>query len=771
MPFAYLLIPAATAYIFFIPQFLRYGAAKLRSPLPHVVAAINVAFCAVMSMLMFMDFAAPLSFSPIKLWALALCSVGFMAIFTLARIFKKNNRLIILAALSLLCASILEANIFNYKFWQTYDYTSTDLTQQIELTAGLTASDKGDNVYATTGTGYILLQDLDMEIHNICLDAYATDEGSDHVYLYATVAFTDKSNSSFVSTPKQTVFPAAVTSKWLELQPSGNVDDLKFTITSRDGKYITVNSLTANTPTPFVFGVWRLVAVAVIIFLAVLLRPRSRVWSCIFSPASGKQLAITCAVAALQIVLLVFLTTLNPVFANQWGPSAHHRQYQQLADSMLDGKLYLDVQPPEYLAEMENPYDLSARRLKVAQTGQSYYWDAAYFEGRYYVYFGVVPVLLVYLPVRALTGMHIPNFIVVALFLSLFTIGAFLLMGKVISKYFGKARIPYAAYILLTLIFINASGAVFIAKRPDFYSIPIISALTFTVFGLYLWMSSIGEDGKVSVIKGAAGSLCMALVAGCRPQLLLASAFIFVIYWHSVFKSRALFSKKGLAPTIALILPYVAVAAFIMWYNNARFGSPFDFGAYYNLTTNDMTGRGFRVERLGLAFFTYFLQPPEISAVFPFLNSTSIDTAYLGTTITEAMFGGILTTIPLLWVLFTVPAKRKKMSRSLPFIIMGVSLSVIIALFDAQGSGILARYVSDYAFLAIFAAIFVVLHRYEGDDPLSERVLGTSSFLRFSLFATAAYCFMLVFAVYGTELYYYAPDVFSKTAEMVQFWG
>lgn len=772
MALAHLLIPALAAYIFFIPKMLRQGLSALRSPLPHAIAAVNVAFCALMSILLFMDFAAPLSFAPIKMAALLLCALGFMAALTLSRILKTKNSLTVLVALSLLCAAFLETTIFNYKFWQTHDYVSTDLTEQIALTAGLAESDKGDKVYTTTGTGYISLQDLKMDIHNLCLDAYATDESGETVYLYATVAFTDKSNSSLVSTPKQTIFPTAVTSKYLELQPSGEVDDLRITVTTNGGRYITLNSLTANTPTPFILGVWRLAAVALIIFALILLRPKSPVWSFLFSPTSGKQFALTCAIVALQIILLVFLTTLNPAFANQTGPSAHHRQYQQLADSLLDGKLYLDKQPPAYLAQMENPYDLSARRQMVSETGESYYWDAAYFEGKYYVYFGVVPVLLVYLPVRALTGMHVPNFVVVALFLALFTIGAFMLISQIIKRYFRKAKIPYAAYILLSLIFVNASGAVFMAKRPDFYSIPIISALTFTVFGLYLWISSIGEDGKVSVIRGAAGSLCMALVAGCRPQILLVSALIFVIYWRSVFTDRALFSRKGLAATVALILPYIAVAAFIMWYNYARFGSPFDFGAYYNLTTNDMTGRGFRVERLGLAFFTYFLQPPEISAVFPFLNSVSIDTAYLGTTITEAMFGGIFATIPLLWVLFCPPTGLKRNKTALSFVIMSVSLSVVIALFDAQGAGILARYVSDYAFLAILAAVIVVLVRYsESAEPMTESTTRTNSFLRFCLLATAAYCFMLVFAVYGTEIYYKAPDLFAATAEMVQFWG
>lgn len=45
------------------------------------------------------------------------------------------------------------------------------------------------------------------------------------------------------------------------------------------------------------------------------------------------------------------------------------------------------------------------------------------------------------------------------------------------------------------------------------------------------------------------------------------------------------------------ILPYIIVAAGVMYYNAARFGSPFDFGANYNLTFNDMTLRGFRIDR------------------------------------------------------------------------------------------------------------------------------------------------------------------------------
>ncbi len=769
MPMIAFFLPIIIAYIFFIPSILRHGTACLRSWKPHTAAVSCAVFTLAVLILCFMDFGAFLSFSAAKLFVVVLSALAFMSALFLACRFVSKGNLILLVVISLLVSLFAEVTVINFKYWQSREYQKTVLTDTAVLSGLYATENEGE--YSISGSCSISLEDLDVKVNNIFLDAYAKNDKENTVYIFSTVRYTDESNANFASTPKQTLFPTASTSRWLELHTNGVSEDIKINLSTDGGKLITINEIAINSPHPFVFNVARAAVIALVIFLAVLLRPKSRVWSYVFNKDSSKQLVFTHAVILAEMLLLIFVTTLNPAFANQSGPSAHHAQYQQLADSLLDGKLYLEKTPPDYLAEMENPYDMAEREKIEAQEGEYYYWDAAYFEGRYYVYFGVIPVLLVYLPFRALTGSHIPNFIVVAIFLCLFTYGAFLLISKIIKKYFSHARVPYAAYLLLSLIFVNASGAVFIAKRPDFYSIPIISALAFTVFGLYFWITSLKDDGSVSVPYAALGSLCMALVAGCRPQLLLASAFIFVIYWSAVFKHRTVFSKKGAGATLALILPYVAVAAFVMWYNYARFGSPFDFGAYYNLTTNDMTGRGFRPERLGLSFFTYFLQPPEISAAFPFLNSTALDTSYLGTTISEAMFGGIFATIPVLWLLFTAPSRAKQMKKTpvLAFAAMGVCLAVVIALFDAQGAGILQRYVSDFAFLAIMSALFVAFFRYSEQTEASAR--GLNSFVTFSFFASAAYCAMLVFAVYGSEMYYRAPEVFSKVSEAVQFWA
>ncbi len=80
------------------------------------------------------------------------------------------------------------------------------------------------------------------------------------------------------------------------------------------------------------------------------------------------------------------------------------QQYAELAKSMTHGKLYLEEEPPNWLQNMDDPYDRGARDQLVKETGENYLWDTAYYEGHYYVYFGVVPVLLFYLPFYLVTG-------------------------------------------------------------------------------------------------------------------------------------------------------------------------------------------------------------------------------------------------------------------------------------------------------------------------------------------------------------------------------
>ena len=729
----------------------------------------NMAFSLAMLIFLFMSFSAPMDFSVLKLFAVALSTVFFLTAVKLGTFVFKSKKVWAAALLFLTVALFLEGTVFNFRAYQTAEYQETDLTESFTV-SGLKKTGKGENEYkkqTSSSTPTIYLKEIDQKIYNVYFDLVTKNSDGETVSAYVQSYITDESNANLLKVPAQTIFGDVDETKYLHYITNGESDELKFTLSTDYGTTYTVNSIRINVSQPFKFKIIRFVAVFILLLLAYLLRPKSALWSYSFTDSS-KQRAIVFAVIVIEVAALLGISFANPMF--QINPSSHTAQYQELTESFLNGKLYLEKEPPEYLAEMENPYDYAERVEQKNEHGQSYYWDAAYFEGKYYVYFGVVPVLLTYLPYRLITGEAMPNVFAIRFFTVFFVIGSFLLIAEILKKYFKYKKIPFLSYILMSLIFVNASGGVFIAKRPDFYSVPIMSALAFTVFGLYFWLISLKKEGRVNPWIASVGSLCMALVAGCRPQLLVVSAFIFLFYWNSVFKDRTVFSKKGAFNTFMICLPYFLVAAGIMWYNYARFGSPFDFGANYNLTTNDMTGRGYRVERVGLSLFTYFFQLPNFTAAFPFLKSVNIDTNYLGITITEPMFGGIFAVIPLLWCLFLVPRMAKSMKKGhiLALCLLPLGLSFFIGAFDAQGAGLLQRYVSDFAFLAILSAIAVFFYLYEKLRGRQREYL--NGFLRFAAAASGVYCFLCIFAKYSVELIYRNPHLFNYVSEIIQFW-
>ena len=65
-----------------------------------------------------------------------------------------------------------------------------------------------------------------------------------------------------------------------------------------------------------------------------------------------------------------------------------YQQYGALAHSLLNGRLDLEADPPAELLALDNPYDAGAR--DAAQINDIH-WDHAFYNGRYYVYFGIVP--------------------------------------------------------------------------------------------------------------------------------------------------------------------------------------------------------------------------------------------------------------------------------------------------------------------------------------------------------------------------------------------
>ena len=216
------------------------------------------------------------------------------------------------------------------------------------------------------------------------------------------------------------------------------------------------------------------------------------------------------------------------------------------------------------------------------------------------------------------------------------------------------------------------------------------------------------------------------------------------------------------------------VAAGLMWYNAARFGSVFDFGANYNLTSNDMTRRGFAVGRIAPAVVTFLLGIPGVQTVFPYLSATKMQTNYMGLTITELYYGGAFACLPLLWGLGGLPLARRRLDRcrDLRAVFRLTAIcTVVLAVLDCQMAGMLYRYQSDWLgpLLLSAALAWLLAERTLQGRGLPVLTKALRTVFPLAVLAGICYNFCVYFAA-EPQLMGQNPALYENVSRLVQFW-
>ena len=674
---------------------------------------------------------------------------------------------------------------------------------------------------------YLEIENINKKIDNVYIDISSVKRKSysDKRIVFKLYA-TDEANAIYYGLPKRDVVRDVERSKYINLNLSGESEKLKIELyEGHDEDRFVFNEIKINANYPMFFSFIRLFSVFLIILAVYIVRPKSCFYKYVLNLKSVRQRVVLGLIIGAHIIGFAGISLFNPNFVSV--KIEHRLQYQQLTDAILDGHVYLDQKPSKTLRNMENPYDTNLRKQTLKKAGEKFLWDRAYYNGKYYVYFGIVPVLVYYLPFKLLTGFDFPTFAGIVITAVLFMFAVLGFVHQIIKRYF--KNISFIFYVLLSFFFIDSCGIMYLLKRPDFYSLPIIMALTFSVAGLYFWISSIKykplgktaaknggkknikcfeKNAKITEVGGiekfenqiteeiensksnyngefieseqkfdgfvlwrlAVGSLCMALVAGCRPQVLLGSFLAIPIFYKIVFKDRGLFSKTSVRETILFLFPYVVVAAGLMYYNYIRFDSVIDFGANYNLTTNDMTKRGFVLGRSPLGIFSYLFQPPAYSPRFPFISDIWFYTNDMGVTIREYLFGGILFNHFLLCInLFVLKFKNSlKLKGLFYFCSMSIIFSVCIVIADTQLAGLLQRYMVDFAWLMFIPGIILILILLERVNDYLRKHITTVLLCGFAF--SFYYDFATVFFYGDDALYSTNPTIHYTVAHLVQFW-
>lgn len=692
---------------------------------------------------------------------------------------KKNGKkkLLFRIIAFLIVAFGLELSVFNCNFYSSLN------NKPVSLNSYLNEYTNINGVYELTAENNCLtVNSLNKKISNIYIDIIDNRYGNTGV----TVYLTDEGNSSYFGVPVRTVNPETEKSKFINIHTAGETKSLEISFDVSEKETVKLNGISINEKRNFEFSPVRIIIVLLVCLFFELFKPSSFLYK--VKAAENKVFRHQCLVFFIyfQCIVFIVLSFINPTFTGialngyntgKWDGKGidavplsmqNHNQYDELAQAFLKGKTYIDNNDiPEFLKKTDNPYDTVNRAMLGELYGEEARWDVAYFNGHYYVYFGIVPLLLMYLPFRAVFNAPFPTSAGICIFAFLFTIGVYLLLMQLVKDKFKNTSV--GVFFLTLFAFVNCCGLIFLVKRPDFYSIPIITGMTFSVYGIYFWFKALSSRENRKYLFW--GSLFMALVAGCRPQLVLLSFVAIPLFFTYFLKDKYFIKKDGIKDITAFAVPFIAIALGIMYYNFIRFGSPFDFGSSYNLTTNDVTKRGIDIGRTGLGIFTYLFQTPVFTAVFPFLKKAEIATNYAGRTIYENCFGGLITCTPVLWFLFLFKSAKQTLKENKLFLfsVFTVLTGLFLVIADTQAGGLLQRYYSDFGFVFFLAAAIIIFALFANENDkmynnLSKTLLIISTF--FSFF----YVVCLAFSVSDVTIDTQNPTLFTYLSETVQFW-
>ena len=671
------------------------------------------------------------------------------------------------AVIVLIISIIIELAVFNRDTIFSAK-GAKNIPMEYQASKEFSEQEQGLLVLSSGQKGYLSLSGMSGEPGYLFFDIDCKNANGKTVPYRLQLAISDEGNAEMYYLPAVTVYSDVQETKYVNAHSYGDVKAMRIYLWANDNATFSVEGILYNAKVPMNFSLIRLLAVFAGLSLLWCIRPGSDLYEKKWF--MKERVLVVCVVVVANLILWYRLINLNPQFMDP--PWTHHHQYHKLAVAISQGEVSIPIGIEKDLALIENPYDYTVRQNSVPNVNRG--WDTAFYNGKFYVYFGVVPVLLFYLPYYVFNGSAFPTWLGIFLAGATVLLGMFYLVKQIVNRYFTNT--PFLLQVILSVIAGNCMSTFMFMMRPDFYSLPIMCAMAFSIWGLGLWISAAEawerEQREQSVFCGAQmikltlGSLCMALVAGCRPQFLVGSFLVFFIFGDIFRKEWRCSRKKLCSRALWAAVPFIIVATGLMSYNYVRFGSPVDFGANYNLTTNDMTHRGVNLGRVADGVFMYLFQPPNIGARYPYVFSTSFQSPYIGKTIREAMYGGafFINTIFLsLLALRKVKADLKE-KKVFGMVVACTLFAIIIVFADTQLAGILSRYYADFLWLLFLAAILVILQLWES--------------LKGSSLQKTLILFVLVCGIYGLFMQFsmglQAGEIESKNAAeyyaIKEFW-
>jgi hypothetical protein len=335
------------------------------------------------------------------------------------------------------------------------------------------------------------------------------------------------------------------------------------------------------------------------------------------SALAARRLAPARRWAVLSLVgLIVLASYVFFVSAGQGIPwHGYGNDYDQLAEGFRAGHLYLPYAPSPALLAKEDPYDPVNADLWAR--------DISLYHGRYYLYWGPVPALLiaavkVAFRMKASVAEQYP---MMAFATTYFLCGLFLIERVTRRLFLG---LPLALVAMAVLVFGLANPMLFLVSTAGVYMTAIMGGQAFLMAGLLCAFSGFWEAvSRGRLARGwlvAAGSFWV-LAIGCRVStgpLVVLLALLTAYLARPTRDGRWWEVGRNL---VSIGIPIAIGVAALLAYNEARFGSWFEVGQRFQLSHPDLKFH-FSLRYVVPDLYSYLLRPLWRSCHFPFVSAT-----------------------------------------------------------------------------------------------------------------------------------------------------
>ncbi|MBQ6343823.1 MAG: hypothetical protein IJI41_11910 [Anaerolineaceae bacterium] len=468
----------------------------------------------------------------------------------------------------------------------------------------------------------------------------------------------------------------------------------------------------------------------------------------------NNKIKINKLILFLWVALLIFVCTkameLSPIWNGQI--PQHRNQYEIMAQSLLNGHLHLDIDVSPELLELDNPYDPMLRAEKEVD----YKFDHAFYNGRYYMYFGVVPAILIFAPFRLIFGKSLATYHATQLFSALIIIGLFNIFGFLRKRFFPKIS-SFTTAALSTAF--SLTSVWYFSDAPALYCTAISSAVCMMVWCFYFYFRAVFDAIRFNkrILFAIIGAAFGALAFGCRPPVAIANITALPLF--AVFLKTNKMGPKEWRKIFLIALPYIIIGALLMMYNYARFEDPFEFGQKYQLSNWNQREfsllNGLGLIKQGNGFIKMFIQAKELSGIFPYVQHSGI----------FFEFPVFLISIGTLLFSNTVRTKLKHKNCLYVILTAGIAIILITIIEIAMSPLIEERYHFDLNYLIAISTFLVIGFFYIEADSSSIRKYNII-FTIISLF-TILTAVLLFFVPYDFNFSAYYPETLEHIREIM----